>query len=133
MTCLLTLNQEEEDPPTTLEPASNVETKAICLENALRIKEREAEAASSAEVKATWQRTAREKKDLREAASNVERWATSLLTAQFRRKKSLLLKSKEREDASNVERTVIEPETVQTLQWRSPEQEEVETPTWKQG
>ena len=126
----------------TQEPVSNVEKKAICPENALKTKT-EAEVASSAETKATEQRTAPTKKpttDQKAPASNAVKPDTNLLNAQSRKKparnaikkamhpQTALKTNLERAAASNAENLDTELETAPTLKNPDPTNE---TPTWK--
>lgn len=129
-----------------LELASNVEKKAICLENALKIrKEEEEEDASNVEVKVTWQKTVQTKKQLldqKEAASNVGKWDISLLIVQFRKRIAQNVETKDiakiivhqtlqrKVDASNVGKMAIEQENARILP-RKDQEEAKEIQTWK--
>lgn len=129
-----------------LELASNVEKKAICLENALKIrKEEEEEDASNVEVKVTWQKTVQMKKQLldqKEAASNVGKWDISLLIVQFRKRIAQNVETKDiakiivhqtlqrKVDASNVGKMAIEQENARILP-RKDQEETKEIQTWK--
>lgn len=129
-----------------LELASNVEKKAICLENALKIrKEEEEEDASNVEVKVTWQKTVQMKKQLldqKEAASNVGRWDINLLIVQFRKRVAQNVETKDiakiivhqtlqrKVDASNVGKMAIEQENARILH-RKDQEETKEIQTWK--
>lgn len=129
-----------------LELASNVEKKAICLENALKIrKEEEEEDASNVEVKVTWQKTVQMKKQLldqKEAASNVGRWDINLLIVLFRKRVAQNVETKDiakiivhqtlqrKVDASNVGKMAIEQENARILH-RKDQEETKEIQTWK--